>query len=40
MERRQCNGDPREVVTSGADVIRAAADYTAGYADGLADLEG
>jgi hypothetical protein len=40
MQRRQCDRDPRVVVTSCTDVVRATADYTAGYAEGLADLDG
>jgi hypothetical protein len=38
MQRRQCQCDPRDVVTACADVARAADDYAAGYADGLADV--
>ena len=38
MQRRQCQSDPRDVVKSSADAVHATADYTAGYADGLADL--
>jgi hypothetical protein len=40
MQLGQCHGDPRDVVTSCVDVIRAADDYRAGYADGLADQDG
>ncbi|MGZ6780148.1 MAG: hypothetical protein ACXVGO_14270 [Mycobacterium sp.] len=38
MQRKHCHCDPRDVVASGADAAHATADYTAGYADGLADL--
>ncbi|MFY9917798.1 MAG: hypothetical protein WAL26_05300 [Mycobacterium sp.] len=37
MKRRQCQCDPRDVVTSSADAAHGAADYTSGYAEGLAD---
>ncbi|MDX1882865.1 hypothetical protein [Mycolicibacterium sp. 120270] len=37
MPPRQCHCDPRDAVASCADDVRATADYTAGYADGLAD---
>jgi hypothetical protein len=37
MQRRQCHYDPRDVGRSSADAVHATADYTAGYADGLAD---
>jgi hypothetical protein len=37
MQRRHCQCDPRHVVTSSADAAHATADYTSGYADGLAD---
>jgi hypothetical protein len=40
MQNRQCDGDPRDVVTSCVDVIRATAEYAAGYADGLAESGG
>jgi hypothetical protein len=40
MQQRQCDGDPRDVVTSCVDVIRATAEYAAGYADGVADSGG
>jgi len=40
MQRRQCDGDPRDVATSCGDVFRATAEYAAGYADGLADSAG
>jgi hypothetical protein len=40
MQRRLCHCDPRDVVASCADAAHATADYTAGYADGLADLAG
>jgi hypothetical protein len=38
MQDRQCPCDPRSVVTSGTDTAHATADYTAGYAEGLADI--
>jgi hypothetical protein len=38
MQRRQCTSDPRDVVTSSGDAVHATADYTAGYADALADM--
>jgi hypothetical protein len=40
MQPRQCQCDPRDVVTSSADLAYATADYTTGYADGIADLGG
>jgi hypothetical protein len=40
MQQRQCDGDPRDVVTSCVDVIRATAEYAAGYADGIVDSGG
>jgi hypothetical protein len=39
MQCRPSECDPRNVVTSGPDAAHATADYTAGYADGLADLD-
>jgi hypothetical protein len=38
MQCRQCLHDPRDVTASRADAVDPAADYTAGYADGLADV--
>jgi hypothetical protein len=40
MQSRQCQCDPRDVVTSCTDLAFATADYTAGYAEGLADVGG
>jgi hypothetical protein len=40
MHRNQCHCNPRDVVTSSADAAEVTADYTAGYADGLADVGG
>jgi hypothetical protein len=39
MQRRQCQSDPRDVVQTSTDAAHATADYTAGYADGLADVD-
>ena len=37
MQRRQCQCDPRQVITMSTDAAQATADYIAGYAEGLAD---
>jgi hypothetical protein len=34
---RQCECDPRDVVSACADIGRADDEYVAGYADGVAD---
>jgi hypothetical protein len=39
MQPTLCHCDPRQIVTSRSDAAHATADYTAGYAEGLADID-